>query len=116
MSIHKEGYKILVFGLLLLLLINTGINIFIDSALLKWVSGIFSLMIYVFLLFFFRLPIRELLPDPGLVYAPADGKVVVIEETEEKEYFRDKRLQILSSCLLLICTATDILFQARLNM
>jgi len=51
-------------------------------------------MLYVFLLFFFRLPTRRIEPDPGLIYAPADGRVVVIEETEEKEYFMDVRLQI----------------------
>jgi len=55
---------------------------------------IFSLILYIFILFFFRLPARRLEPDPGLIYAPADGKVVVIEETEEKEYFRDNRLQV----------------------
>jgi phosphatidylserine decarboxylase len=43
---------------------------------------------------FFRLPVRLLEPDPGIVYSPADGKVVVIEETEEKEYFNDLRLQV----------------------
>ena len=60
----------------------------------KWILGIGSLVLYIFLLFFFRLPARHLEPDPGLIYAPADGKVVVIEETEENEYFRDKRLQV----------------------
>jgi phosphatidylserine decarboxylase len=95
MSIHKEGYKILGFSFLFLLLVNACIFTFIpDNTVLKWsfLSG--SLMLYVFLLFFFRWPERVLEPDPGLVYAPADGKVVVIEETEEMEYFRDKRLQV----------------------
>ncbi|MCX6333989.1 MAG: phosphatidylserine decarboxylase family protein [Bacteroidia bacterium] len=95
MSIHKEGYKILAFGFLVLLLINILVSIFVkDLMLVKWVIGIGSLILYVFLLFFFRLPARNLDPDPGLIYAPADGKVVVIEETEEPEYFKDMRLQI----------------------
>ncbi len=51
-------------------------------------------MFFIFILFFFRLPARNLEPDPELIYAPADGKVVVIEETVEKEYFKDTRLQI----------------------
>ena len=94
MSIHREGYKILIFGFLSLLAINIIAAISIrDMVLLRWVLGFASLILYVFLLFFFRLPARHLEPDPGLVYAPADGKVVVIEETEETEYFRDKRLQ-----------------------
>jgi phosphatidylserine decarboxylase len=46
------------------------------------------------LLYFFRLPERKFEPSAGVVYAPADGKVVVIEEAEEKEYFKDKRLQV----------------------
>jgi phosphatidylserine decarboxylase len=95
MSIHKEGYKILAFGFIFLLLVNIALNVFItDRMLVKWVFGISSLMLYVFLLFFFRLPARHLEPDPGLIYAPADGKVVVIEEAEEKEYFKDLRLQV----------------------
>ncbi len=95
MGIHREGYKILVFGFLILLIINVLAGIFIgEQVLVRWVFGIGSLVLYVFLLFFFRLPARHLEPDPGLIYAPADGKVVVIEETEENEYFRDKRLQV----------------------
>jgi phosphatidylserine decarboxylase len=94
MGIHKEGYKILIFGFLILILFNILVNIFVrDLMLVKWILGLGSLVLYVFLLFFFRLPARNLEPDPGLIYAPADGKVVVIEETEEPEYFKDKRLQ-----------------------
>jgi len=95
MAIHKEGYKILIFGLFILILLNIIAGILLnDKVLIKWIFGIGSLMMYIFLLFFFRLPIRQLEPDPGLVYSPADGKVVVIEETEEKEYFKDLRLQV----------------------
>jgi len=95
MGIHREGYKILFFGFLILLLINIIAGIFIrDLMFVKWILGIGSLVLYIFLLFFFRLPSRHLEPDPGLIYAPADGKVVVIEETEENEYFKDKRLQV----------------------
>jgi phosphatidylserine decarboxylase len=95
MSIHKEGYKILIYGFLLLLLLNILLSIFVkDLMFIKWIFGIGSLALYVFLLFFFRLPARHLEPDPGLIYAPADGKVVVIEETVEMEYFREKRLQV----------------------
>jgi len=95
MGIHKEGYKILALGFLILLIINILISILIaDLMLIKWILGISSLILYIFLLFFFRLPVRYIEPDPGLIYAPADGKVVVIEETEEKEYFKDIRLQV----------------------
>jgi phosphatidylserine decarboxylase len=93
--IHKEGYKILAFGLLALLILNILINIiWTDLALVRWAFFICSFMLYIFLLFFFRLPTRSFEADPGLIYAPADGKVVVIEETMENEYFKDMRLQV----------------------
>jgi len=95
MSIHKEGYKILAFGFFTLLVVNVIVNIiWADHDLVKWAFIICSLMLYVFLLFFFRWPARHLEPDHGLIYAPADGKVVVIEDTFEKEYFNDIRLQV----------------------
>ena len=95
MHIHKEGYKILIFGFITLVLLNIAVYVLWPQySLLKWSFLVSSGMLYIFILFFFRLPVRDLEPDPGLVYAPADGKVVVIEETEEKEYFKDMRLQI----------------------
>ncbi len=95
MSIHKEGYKILIFGFIILLVLNVIVNIvWSDFELVRWAFIICSLMLYVFLLFFFRWPARSLDPVHGLIYAPADGKVVVIEDTYEKEYFNDTRLQI----------------------
>lgn len=93
--IHKEGYKILGLGLIALLVLNILVNfIWAELALVKWGFLVCSFLLYVFLLFFFRLPIRKLETDPGLIYAPADGKVVVIEETMENEYFKDMRLQV----------------------
>jgi phosphatidylserine decarboxylase len=95
MSIHKEGYKILAYSFITLVIINLVINILLaDYDLVKWAFIICSLMLYTFLLFFFRWPARHLEPDHGLIYAPADGKVVVIEETFEEEYFNDTRLQV----------------------
>jgi phosphatidylserine decarboxylase len=95
MSIHKEGYKILGFGFVALLVLNVVINVMWgEIEILKWGFLVLSFMLYIFLLFFFRWPERVLEPAHGLVYAPADGKVVVIEETEEHEYFKDVRLQI----------------------
>jgi phosphatidylserine decarboxylase len=93
--IHKEGYKILAFGLLTLMILNIIVNIiWSDTEIVRWAFFICSFMLFIFLLFFFRLPIRSMDPDPGLIYAPADGKVVVIEETLENEYFKDIRLQV----------------------
>jgi phosphatidylserine decarboxylase len=93
--IHKEGYKILAFGFISLLILNVAANIiWADLVLVRWAFFICSFLLYIFLLFFFRLPIRFFEADPGLIYAPADGKVVVIEETMENEYFKDMRLQV----------------------
>ena len=95
MSIHKEGYKILGFGFLILLILNiAALIIWVDNTTVKLSFFAGTLGLYIFILFFFRFPVRELEPDPGLIYAPADGKVVVIEETFESEYFRDNRLQV----------------------
>jgi phosphatidylserine decarboxylase len=95
MSIHKEGYKILAYGFITLLILNIIVNIiWIDLELIRWAFIICSLMLYIFILLFFRLPVRTMEPDPGLIYAPADGKVVVIEEIMENEYFKDMRLQV----------------------
>jgi len=95
MAIHKEGYKILAIGFVILLILNiASMIIWSDNSLSKCIFLLCSVLVYVFILFFFRLPVRHLEPDPGLIYAPADGKVVVIEETVENEYFRDTRLQI----------------------
>ncbi|MGD0581940.1 MAG: phosphatidylserine decarboxylase family protein [Bacteroidales bacterium] len=95
MRVSKEGYKILLTGFIVLLALNTGVSIiWHEHILFKWIFLILSVLFYIFILFFFRLPVRYLEPDRGLVYSPADGKVVVIEETEEKEYFKDMRLQV----------------------
>ncbi len=95
MGIHKEGYKILIYGFIVLVLLNLLLGIlWPENTLMRYTVIFSSMILYIFLLFFFRLPVRHLEPDPGLIYAPADGKVVVIEETEEKEYFKDLRLQI----------------------
>jgi phosphatidylserine decarboxylase len=93
--IHKEGYKILAYSFIGLLVLNIAANvIWADLAIVRWAFFICSFFLYIFLLFFFRLPIRYFEADPGLIYAPADGKVVVIEETMENEYFKDMRLQV----------------------
>ena len=94
-GIHREGYKILGFGLITLLVLNILVQfIWSGNQIVTWSFIVCSSMLYIFLLFFFRLPVRHLEADPGLIYAPADGKVVVIEETMVDEYFKDTRLQI----------------------
>jgi phosphatidylserine decarboxylase len=94
MRIHREGRKPLFIALIVLSAIYLAINSLVD---IDWlVNGvlIFCLGLYVFMVNFFRNPERHLHADPNHVVAPADGKVVAIEEVEETEYFKDKRIQI----------------------
>src|SRR5512133_3821997 len=92
--IHKEGYRIIVLVFIILAGINVGIHyLWPESVILRWVMLGGSLLFFAFILLFFRTPARKIEPDPLRIYAPADGKVVVIEETFEKETFKDIRLQ-----------------------
>lgn len=92
-KIHKEGHRILLSLALGLAFLNIIVFYFLPSILLF--VGIVSTILFLAVLQFFRNPSREILiADDNIIYAPADGKVVVIEETLEKEYFGDKRLQV----------------------
>ncbi len=78
---------------LILAVVNVSVNYFWPEWLT--VSGVVSLVVFLLVLQFFRNPRREIvISDDNVVYAPADGKIVVIEETHENEYFNDKRLQV----------------------
>ena len=95
MTIHKEGRTILVFLLILLLLINLGvINYFPEAKLAQYLTTAGSVIIFLLILQFFRSPIFKIIQNEKQVLAPADGKVVVIEETEETEYLKERRKQI----------------------
>lgn len=92
---HKEGYASLLLAVLFsVILIFIAWHFFPESPLAHWFSYLLSAFVVVTILQFFRNPTREFTTGDNLVIAPADGKIVVIEETEEKEYFKDKRLQV----------------------
>ncbi len=95
MKIHKEGRRILFFTLLVLVILNLLLFNFNAANITfnKIVAGV-SAVLFLLILQFFRSPYRNLLLHEDLIVAPADGKVVVIEETEETEYFEDRRKQI----------------------
>lgn len=83
----------LILLILFLLLLNIGLALFLPRWL--WLGVAISVVFFLLILQFFRNPERIIRQaDDKLVYAPADGKVVVIEETEEPEYFKDRRLQV----------------------
>ncbi len=96
MTIHKEGYKSILISAILFAVINLVSFYFISfyMAWLSWLIFIATLILLLFIISFFRVPRRELMLGSNLVIAPADGKVVVIEEVYDEEYFKDKRLQI----------------------
>lgn len=96
MTIHREGYKSIAVGALAFAVINL-ISFYFISAHAAWLSGLLFLVtlgILLFLVSFFRVPARKLSTGDNLIICPADGKVVVIEEVVDEEYFKDKRLQI----------------------
>jgi phosphatidylserine decarboxylase len=95
MTIHREGFTILSATAFILFLVNALLYYFASAnpALVATVAVI-SGIIFILFLQFFRMPKRSQTTGDNLVIAPADGKIVVIEETEEKEYFKDKRLMV----------------------
>ncbi len=91
---HKEGFKIITITLLLTIALAVGAEYFISIPWLKILVQVAALILLVLILQFFRNPKRVTTINDKHVIAPVDGKVVVIEEVFEKEYFKDKRLQI----------------------
>jgi len=95
MTIHKEGYTTIAITILLIFVINAVVDYkYYDITWLRWFIYIFSAVLFLIVLQFFRNPSRSFFNGEDLVICPADGKVVVIEETEEGEYFKDRRLQV----------------------
>ena len=94
-SIHKEGKRILFYLFLFLLTVNIGVEQF-TPGMAKLHIGLLALSVMTFsaIAYFFRNPIRLTTLDSQTVVAPADGKIVAIEEVEEGEYFKDRRLQV----------------------
>lgn len=92
---HKEGSKIILITLLLVVGIIFSADYFLqDISWLRTVAFLFALVILVLVLQFFRNPTRVADNSDNHILAPVDGKVVVIEEVYEPEYFKDKRLMV----------------------
>ena len=95
MVIHKEGYKILTYLFIGLAVVNLGVFYFFsDSRNIQNISILISVVCYLLILQFFRSPRRIIDVNDNHIIAPADGKIVVIEEVQETEYFNDKRKQV----------------------
>ncbi len=96
MTIHREGYKSIAIATIIFIALNMLMR-WLCAATLPWLCILFFIVSLGFLLFivsFFRIPARILTIKDGQIISPADGKVVVIEEAIDEEYFKEKRLQV----------------------
>ncbi len=94
MTIHREGYKYITIASIVLALTAYLSFTYIPY---MWLAGAITFIIFLlwfWVVAFFRLPARSMVFGENKIICPADGKVVVIEETTETEYFKDKRLQV----------------------
>lgn len=96
MTIHREGYTSIAIAALIFGIINLTAYAFISESLAWLTISIFvlTLALFLFIVSFFRIPNRTLTVNDNQIVCPADGKVVVIEEVVDEEYFKDKRIQL----------------------
>lgn len=94
MKLHKAGYSILLKILVFLVIADMIIYYTIDNAIIVNTILILTGIMYLMVVNFFRFPSRIITISDNTILAPADGKIVVIEETEEPEYFKDRRIQV----------------------
>jgi len=95
MTIHKEGYTSIALCILFIFVLNAVVHYLLpDTTWFIWIIYILSFALFVIILQFFRSPAITVVKNEQHVICPADGKVVVIEETEETEFLKDKRIQV----------------------
>ena len=95
MTLHREGTTTIALTILFIFLLNTLVQFFLaDYTIIRWFIYLLSATLLYIVLQFFRNPKITTTHGENLIICPADGKVVVIEETTEGEYFKDKRLQV----------------------
>ena len=96
MTIHKEGYKIIAWSTIIFGVVNILSFYFISfaSPVISWLIFIATLGLLLFIISFFRIPKRVPTIREDAIIAPADGKVVAIEEILADEYFTDRRIQV----------------------
>ena len=91
---HKEGFQIIIISLL----ITTGLIISIEYSInkveLKFFLKLLCFIFFILILQFFRNPKRKIEPNDKSILAPADGEIVIIKEVFEKEFYKEKRLQV----------------------
>lgn len=96
MTIHKEGYKTIAWSVILFGAVNI-ISFYVFSLnypLVCWIILFITLALLIFMISFFRIPKRKMTQREDAIVAPADGKVVTVEEVQADEFFSDKRIQV----------------------
>ena len=91
---HKEGFRIITITFLAVVAVVISADQYISSLWMSKGIQIVALVFLILVLQFFRNPKRKALESETQIIAPADGKIVIIQEVEEPEYFHDKRLQV----------------------
>lgn len=91
---HKEGAQSILFGTVFTAVVLLLTDKFIDTNWIKMTIQIVTFLFLIIILQFFRNPKRNVIKDENQILSPVDGKVVVIEEVFEGEYFKDKRIQV----------------------
>lgn len=96
MTIHKEGYTIIAISTIIFGVINLLAFSFLsyDAPIITGIIFVLTLGLLIFIISFFRVPKRQLTVSENAIIAPADGKVVVIEEVEPDEYLAGRRIQV----------------------
>jgi len=95
MTIHREGKATIAITFITLAILNGIIYKFAaNCCYVSCIFGVISIGLFLFIVSFFRIPNRKLTIDENKIICPADGKVVVIEEITDVEYFKDKRIQV----------------------
>lgn len=93
MTIHKEGYTTIL--IVFVLCTTISVTLFLTTgSVIAWPVTALLFLFCVFIVSFFRIPAREFQINENHIIAPADGTIVVIEETQETEYFNEKRLMV----------------------
>ncbi len=94
MKIHSQGYMIILFSGIVAIMLLALIFGFVRTPVIKYALTIILTIFYFLIVWFFRVPKREFVKNEKFIYAPADGKIVVIKKTLESEYFKDNRVQV----------------------
>lgn len=96
MKIHKEGFRTILISTFIaaVIVVLTVLLVLPAYPIIGWITVMATIGLLIFILSFFRIPAREYPSGEDMIVSPCDGTVVVIEEVEADEYFKDRRLQL----------------------